>query len=28
LKSKYQATTYYKEILKECGYFKRYVTNK
>lgn len=28
LKSKYQATSYYKEILKECGYFKQFVTNK
>jgi hypothetical protein len=24
LKSKYTATDYYKEVLKECGYFKKY----
>jgi hypothetical protein len=28
LKNKYAATAYYREVLKECGYFRKYVAGK
>jgi hypothetical protein len=28
LKTQYASTNYYKEVLKECGYFRTYVNNK
>ncbi|RFZ82337.1 hypothetical protein DYU05_17155 [Mucilaginibacter terrenus] len=28
LKSKYSATNYYKEVLKECGYFRKYAEGR
>jgi hypothetical protein len=27
LKNKYSGTSYYKEIIKECGYFKTYLAS-